>query len=136
MVNRNKVNQILKILERYMEELNGMKPLNLNELKKVEKRYATAFLIEQIVNECINLGNHLISTLDLETPSSFKEVFDNLVKGKIITTKTAEKMKFLVEIRNVIAHRYRSFSNQDLLNAVKKIGAVKEYVNEILKSIR
>jgi uncharacterized protein YutE (UPF0331/DUF86 family) len=135
MVNRSKVNVILEDIEKYLKELESLLPVTPEDLRNIERKYSLAFLLEQIVNECINLGNHIISEKDLGTPASFKEVFDLLAKEDLISSRTAERMKRLVEIRNIIAHRYGKFSNNELLDALKNRKSIKEFVEELIPKI-
>lgn len=55
--------------------------------KNKEKRYTLAFLIQQIVNECISLGNHIISEFDLGTPETYKNIFEILEKKGFISNE-------------------------------------------------
>lgn len=136
MVDRSKINVILEDLEKYLEEVESLLPVTTKVLEKnLERKYSLAFLLEQIVNECINLGNHVISEKDLGTPTTFKDVFDLLTKGKLIPMKTANRMKELVEIRNIIAHRYGKFSNNELLEALDKRKSVKEFVERLMRKL-
>lgn len=137
MVNPNKVNKILADVEKYLKEMEGLLPVTLDTLRKnIERRYSLAFLLEQIVNECINLGNHVISEKDLGPVTTFKEVFDRLAKVELVSEKTAEGMKKLVEIRHIIAHRYGGFSNEELLEALKRRSHVKNFVEELIEKIK
>lgn len=137
MVNRGKVNRILEDVERYLKDLESLLPVTLEKLEEdIERRYSIAFLLEQIVNECINLGNHIISEKDLGMPTTFKEIFDKLAKSSLISEGVAENMKKLIEIRNIIAHRYGKFSNEDLLEALEKRKSIENFIEELVKNIR
>jgi len=45
-------------------------------------------------------------------------------------------MKKLVEIRNIIAHRYGGFSNEELLEALEKRTHVKKFIEELIEKIK
>ncbi|MEW6070198.1 MAG: DUF86 domain-containing protein, partial [Candidatus Thermoplasmatota archaeon] len=103
--------------------------------KNIERRYSIAFVLEQIVNECINLGNHIISEKELGQPESYKDIFEILAKNGLISKAVAEDMKYFVEVRNIIAHRYGKFPNRDLLNAVRKRKYIEKFTQQLVKKI-
>jgi len=136
MVHQTKVNFLIKQIGKYLKELQSLGKIDLDVLdKNKEKRYTLAFLIQQIVNECISLGNHIISEFDLGTPETYKNIFEILEKKGFISKEISTKMKEFVEIRNIIAHVYRAFSNRDLIRAYRNIDWIEKYVNSIIEKI-
>jgi uncharacterized protein YutE (UPF0331/DUF86 family) len=124
-------------IERYFQDLEGLLPVTENQLKNDSKlQYSIAFLTEQIVNECINLGNHVLSSMKLQPPSTFSQVFDNLAKAGLISTDTSEEMKYLVRVRNALAHRYGEFGFNGLVESSTRIGGAKLFVEELTKSLK
>lgn len=133
-MNKLKVSKIIRDIEAYLKDLEDHKPLSEQMLKSdKDKQYIVSFLIEQIVNECINLGNHIISSKNLEIPSTTKEVFDFLAKNKIISNPVSEQMKEAVAVRNVIAHRYMNLSIKELMNTANGIAIVRKFMDMVLK---
>ncbi len=133
MVNRLKVNTILKKLESYYLKLKEFMPITEEKLKDFKEEYAVAFLVEQIVNECINLGNHIISERDFELPSSYKDIFKILAKEGVIQKEIVDDLVELVDIRNKIAHVYGYVTKKDLIMACEKIKVVEKFVKGIIK---
>nr|MDO8097702.1 DUF86 domain-containing protein [Candidatus Njordarchaeota archaeon] len=137
MVNRQKIERILGDIEKYFDDLESLLPVTVRQLEKDTKlQYSIAFLVEQIVNECINLGNHVLSSMKLQPPSTFSQVFDNLAKADFIFKKTSEEMKYLVRARNALAHRYGKFGLNELAESTHKIGGAKMFVGELTKKLR
>lgn len=137
MVNRLKVNTILKKLEGYVEDINSLKPISVEELKKDSKKeYAVAFLIEQIVNECINLGNHIVSSENLNIPTSYKKIFEILENNKFVSKEISEKMQRLVEIRNRIAHVYGYLPLEELIEAVSLLTYVEKFARDLTERFK
>lgn len=136
MVNTHKVNRILRDLEVYLEDLDEIVPESKEELSKnKEKEYSSAFLLEQVVNECINLGNHVISSRNLDVPESFKQVFDELSEAGIITSETSEHMMEFVEIRNILAHRYGKFPVDELWEGINKRKRINKFIEQVCESL-
>lgn len=133
-MNKLKVSKIVRSIETHLKDLEGHMPVSERMLSSdKDKQYIVSFLLEQIVNESINLGNHVISFKNLEIPSTSKEIFDILAENKIITNPVAERMKEAVAVRNVIAHRYMSLSLEELANSAKNMGTVKKFIDMVLK---
>jgi uncharacterized protein YutE (UPF0331/DUF86 family) len=135
MVNPRKVSEILRDIEKYLGDLLSFK-IDEKSLEEMKMQYCVAFLLEQIVNECINLGNHVISTLDLELPETYAEIFENLRRGKIISEATSNEMKYFVRIRNLIVHRYGRITINDMVEAVNKIEVIKTFLSEVITSLK
>lgn len=136
-MNKLKVSKIIRDIEAYLKDLESHTPLSEEVLRsEKDKQYIVSFLIEQIVNESINLGNHIISSKNLEIPSTSKEVFDILAENKLISEPVAEKMKDVVALRNVIAHRYMTLSLEELAETANNIAVVKKFTDMVLNSAR
>jgi len=135
-MNKLKVNKLIEDIEAYISELEGYLPITEVELKtNKQKQYAISFIIEQIANESINLGNHLISSFGLRLPSTSKEVFDILEEGDFITSNTVKNMKKLVEVRNIIAHRYVVLALDELVGLVNNMDFVRDFIREIIDKV-
>lgn len=131
-----KVNGLIEDIERYLRDLESFKPISATTLHGDTKlQYSVAFTIEQIVNECINLGNHVLAVLALKTPQYFAEIFENLYDGSLISKNVKDKMINLVKLRNIIAHRYGRITDAELVEAVKEIEIVSSYLSELIKNI-
>jgi uncharacterized protein YutE (UPF0331/DUF86 family) len=137
MVNRQKIESTLRDIERYFDDLESFMPVTVEQLEKDAKlQYSIAFIIEQIVNECINLGNHVLSSMKLEPPSTFSQIFDNLTKAGFISAKTSEDMKYLVRIRNALAHQYGRFGLDDLVKSSTRIQEAKTFVQQLTRKLK
>jgi uncharacterized protein YutE (UPF0331/DUF86 family) len=137
MVNRQKIERILGDIERYFDDLKSLLPVTKSQLERDTKlQYSCAFLIEQIVNECINLGNHVLSSLKLKSPSTFSQLFDNLANASIISKNTCEEMKYLVRVRNALAHRYGEFGLGELAESSRRIEGARAFVKEVIEKLK
>lgn len=135
MVNPRKVSEILRDIENYLQDLLSFK-VNEKSLEDKKMQYCVAFLLEQIVNECINLGNHIISTLELDLPETYAEIFESLKKGGIISQATSNEMKYFVKIRNLIVHRYGRVTIEDMVEAANKIEGIRAFIREVISSLK
>lgn len=132
-----KINSLIKDIEDYILKLKSFMPFSENDLEKdIKLQFSVAFGIEQITNECINLGNHLISSLDFEQPTTFTSIFVTLQRNKVISLETSNKLQEFVQVRNEIAHRYGKVTNKELVVKSKELPFIKKFIEEILVYIK
>lgn len=136
-MNNLKITRIIKDIEKYLSDIGKHTPITEKILEESrDKEYIISFLIQQIANECINLGNHIISSLNLDIPENSKEIFDILAKNKYIDINVANKIKDVVAIRNIIAHRYIKLSMEELVDVIEDIDVVERFIDQILSKIK
>ena len=132
-MNKMKVLETVRRIETYSKDMKNQMPVNEQTLKNKNKEYIVSFLIQQITNECIGLGNHMISSLDLELPSTTKEIFDILAENGLISKEVAEGMKDFIRVRNLIAHRYAHLKMADLANVANRLEIIESFVDQLVK---
>jgi uncharacterized protein YutE (UPF0331/DUF86 family) len=133
-MNRLKVTEIAKRIETYLDDIEKQKPINEESLKDRNKLYIVSFLIQQVTNDCISLGNHAISSSDLRLPSSAREVFEILSENGFISGETTAAMKDFVRVGNLIAHRYARLLPEELANVANRTDVIKDFLNQLLAS--
>jgi uncharacterized protein YutE (UPF0331/DUF86 family) len=133
-LNRLKVTETAKRIETYLSDLEKQKPIDGESLKDRNKLYIVSFLIQQATNDCVSLGNHAISSLDLRLPSSAREVFEILAESGLISEETVAAMKDFVRVRNLIAHRYVRLSLEELADVANRTNVIKDFLNQLLAS--
>ena len=62
--------------------------------------------LTRAVQLCVDLGSHLISSMDVPPPNSMGQTFDLLASGEIISTDLAGRLKKAVGFRNIAVHNY------------------------------
>lgn len=135
-MNKLKVTKLIKSIREYIWDLKEYLPLDEKKLKNKKRKYLVSFLVQQIANECISLGNHIISSFNLEIPSTSVEIFDILAKHKFITEKVGEKMKNLVRTRNIIAHRYITLDLNQLAERANEIEIADKFIKQLLNRVK
>ncbi len=62
--------------------------------------------LSRAVQLCVDIGAHLVSTLDNPPPSTMGQTFDILAQAGMIDLDLANKMKKAVGFRNLAVHHY------------------------------
>jgi len=102
------VRRILSSLNESLEHLKSKQNVSFEEYKKdrdiqaiVERK------LETTIQACIDIGNHIISSQNLGSPSDYGEIFLILAQKGIINNKQSEKLLRMAGFRNVLIHEYR-----------------------------
>ncbi len=107
MVDKSLVNRKFERIDGYLRHLRQKKDPGLdlfiqdNDLQSI-----ILFNLIQAVQSCIDIGSHLISDSEWETPSSQAEIFQILATHKVITPALDKKMIQMSGFRNRIVHEY------------------------------
>jgi uncharacterized protein YutE (UPF0331/DUF86 family) len=92
----------------------------------VERRFQTA------MESCINIGNHLISRLNLPLADDYASVFRSLSEGHIISAPLAEAMADMARFRNLLVHLYWTVDHQLVYDTMaERIATLHRFMREI-----
>ena len=101
---------ITKKLERvgsYLEQVHKIKDPGMAAfLMDRDIQSIILFNLIQAIQSCIDIGAHVISDSQWETPATQAELFEILAENKVITKSLAGKMIQMAGFRNRIVHEY------------------------------
>ena len=103
MYDLERINIIMKDIETYLKKLESLKIKSEGDLKDDRNFYASSMLIFSAINRSIDLAEQIVKDRGLGSPIEYRELFDMLERGKIISSQTAEKIKDLIILRNKIS---------------------------------
>lgn len=132
-IDTNKMLGLVKIVDDDLKKLKEKSGLNLEDYlidedsqDVVERRFQTS------IESCINIGNHLISVLDLKMPDDYASVFYSLASGKVIPRKLADQMADLARFRNLLVHLYWKLDHKSIHKKIKsRILTLRKFIKEI-----
>src|SRR5438046_1994150 len=94
MIDKEKILSKIDDLNKYLDELDEIKPLNFDEYKKsIEKKRSCERLLQISIEAVIDICNIIISNLKLGIPSDEDMVFEKLGGKKIISVKVKNILK-------------------------------------------
>ena len=130
-MNNDSIVVIIKDIERFFADLESFNIKTIKDISNKEKFYATSMLLFSIINRVIDLGEEIISERRLGFPSKYKEIFDMLYKNNYIDKKLHNNLASLVYFRNLAAHEYYTFREEDVFKAYQKISSVKHFIAKL-----
>ncbi len=107
MVDKALINRKLERAENYLKQIRLKKDPGIALfVKDSDLQSIILFNLIQAIQSCIDIGSHIISDSEWETPSTQAEIFEILASRKVITNALAKKMIKMVGFRNRIVHEY------------------------------
>ena len=131
----NRINDKIIEIEKYLEELESILPLDMEEyknnfkIKAIGERY-----FEKIVEAVIDLAFLIVNKEDLKKIEEEEKVFDILQSNEIISETLAKKLKKAKGMRNFISHQYGKIDDELVFYALTE--EMIPDVNEFLESIK
>ncbi len=135
MVNFQKVDKQLQMLEKYLSILKQLSRLNLTEFTEDPRNYGSAERFLQLAIETtLNIGNHIISTHNLEAPQDYADIFVILYKHNILPKNFADELTNMARFRNRLVHLYWEVDTPRVYNIIQtKLSDFEKFKNCILE---
>jgi uncharacterized protein YutE (UPF0331/DUF86 family) len=71
------------------------------------------------VQVCVDIGAHLISSMEVPPPDTMGQTFDLLAQSEVITAELASRLKKAVGFRNIAVHSYEAI-NWHMVHSIAK----------------
>jgi uncharacterized protein YutE (UPF0331/DUF86 family) len=117
-VDRRVIEQKLETLRYCVSRVADLCPENADALARdPDTQDIIALNLSRAVQQCVDIGAHLITSLALPPPGTMGETFDRLAEGKVIDGALADRLKKAVGFRNIAVHNYERI-NWDIVHSV------------------
>jgi uncharacterized protein YutE (UPF0331/DUF86 family) len=121
MIDRYFIETKLSYIQSYCVELDNILAFTDIEIKRdFIKLRALERILQLIVDEIIDINNHIIRYHPLTVPEDFQSSFRVLAEHKILPEEFADKIAPVVGLRNRLVHRYEKINLDLLLQAIRK----------------
>ncbi|MBD3262807.1 DUF86 domain-containing protein [Candidatus Woesearchaeota archaeon] len=128
----NRQKDKIQEIEKFLEELESILPLDFEEYKTDFKiRAICERYFEKIIEAVVDLAFIIIKENGFKSPEDDKKAFDILTEEKIISKNLAENLKDAKGMRNIIAHEYGQIDDKIVFKAITE-----ELVNDVKKLIK
>lgn len=107
MVDKALIGKKLERIAKYLKTIRQKKDPGLRLFKKDEDLQSLIlFNLVQAIQACSDIGAHIISDQEWESPDTQAGIFEILANKKVITASLSKKMKQMVGFRNIVVHEY------------------------------
>lgn len=113
---KDKLNHAKKYLNSLKEIISQPEELFLEDLGLQLKGERIFEVIAQII---LDICTHIVANSDVDTPTSYSDCINILVKLKIISKLEANDLISLVKMRNLVVHQYGAIDYHILFSSLK-----------------
>ena len=97
----------LESLRRCLDRITSKKPDTSDQLlEDIDMQDILALNLERSIQLCVDIANHILSTLDDSPAMSMAESFERLSEKEIISKDLAGNLRRAVGFRNLSVHAY------------------------------
>lgn len=137
MLDRERILAKIDELDTYLNELTQIIPVSFEEYQRVEKKRACERLLQLCIECVIDVCGLFVSGLRLGLPSEENDLFDKMLKKKILSKKMSSLLKKMRGFRNILVHEYAAVDNELVFKTTKeKLGDFKKFKKEVLDFCR
>ena len=110
----------LESLRKCLDRIESKRPETLEDLiQDIDTQDIIALNLERSVQLCVDIANHVLSSLDDAPAMSMAESFDRLSEKKFIPNELGENLKKAVGFRNLSVHAYDKIDWQLVWNILE-----------------
>lgn len=135
MIDREIIEARFDTIEKNMRYLQTVRNLEYEVFSEnFEKIQAVKHSLQEAIEACIDVANHLISALALERAETYSEMFRILAQNEILSQELANELAEMAKFRNLLVHRYAEIDTQRLYQILQKeLQDIHEFMQEISK---
>jgi len=106
-MDREVIEQKLESLRRCLQRIADKCPADLETLKRdPDLQDIITLNLTRAVQLCVDMGAHIVSSMEVPPPDTMGLTFDVLAKAGVINEDLAQQMKRAVGFRNIAVHNY------------------------------
>ena len=110
-MDRQVVDQKLESLRRCLLRIQDKLPIDAAELQgNFDLQDIIALNLSRAVQLTVDIGAHLISTLNMPAPQTMGQTFDVLAQQRVLTANVADRLRKSVGFRNIAVHNYEAIN--------------------------
>jgi uncharacterized protein YutE (UPF0331/DUF86 family) len=123
----------LESLRHCVERIREKRPDNSDELETdFDLQDILSVNLERAVQQCVDIGAHIISSSEKEPPDTMADTFQKLLELEALSPETAAIMKKTVGFRNIAVHNYEAINWAIVFNiCTGQLDDFREFAREI-----
>jgi uncharacterized protein YutE (UPF0331/DUF86 family) len=110
-MDREVVEQKLESLRRCLRRIEYKCPSEAQTLiEDIDLQDILALNLSRAVQICVDIGTHLIASMEVPPPDTMGQTFDALAGAGILSETLASRLKKAVGFRNIAVHNYENIN--------------------------
>jgi len=112
-MDRQVIDQKLESLRRCLVRIQEKFPARADELQtNLDLQDIIALNLSRAVQLSVDIGSHIISTMNMPAPETMGQTFEILAQQNILPAHVADQLKKSVGFRNIAVHNYEAINWQ------------------------
>ena len=101
-------------------------------LKSYEKIQAAKHSLQEAIEACLDISNHVIAAKGLERSESYSDMFQRLAEVGILNKRLADRLSDMARFRNLLVHQYTEIENRRVHEIIKEnLNDIEEFMKSI-----
>jgi uncharacterized protein YutE (UPF0331/DUF86 family) len=110
-MDRQVIDQKLESLRRCLVRIQDKFPADAAELQSnFDLQDIIALNLSRAVQLTVDIGSHIISTMNMPAPETMGQTFDILAQQNVLSRNVADQLKKSVGFRNIAVHNYEAIN--------------------------
>lgn len=120
-MDRQVIDQKLESLRRCLLRIQEKFPADALELQNnFDLQDIIALNLSRAVQLTVDIGAHIISTMNMPAPETMGQTFEILAQQKVLSINVADQLKKSVGFRNIAEHNYEAINWQIVHSIVRE----------------
>ncbi len=120
-MDRQVIDQKLESLRRCLQRIQDKFPVDAAELQRnFDLQDIIALNLSRAVQLTVDIGSHIISTMNMPAPETMGQTFEILAQQKVLSASVADQLKKSVGFRNIAVHNYEAINWQIVHSIVRE----------------
>ena len=120
-MDRQVIDQKLESLRRCLLRIQEKFPADAAELQSnFDLQDIIALNLSRAVQLTVDIGSHIISTMNMPAPETMGQTFEILAQQKVLPANMADQLKKSVGFRNIAVHNYEAINWQIVHSIVRE----------------
>ena len=121
MVDEGLIGRKLAAIETYLGQLKEFSGFSLENYEADWKaQRAVERTLQILIEQCVDIANHLISDRAMRMPSGYSDTFKVLVENGVIDEELFRSLERMARFRNLIVHQYEKIDPAIVLKILRE----------------
>ncbi len=130
----NKIDIILKNLK-YLNEIKSLEKEDF--LASFERKQAAKHSLQEAIESCLDISNHVISGEGWERAETYSEMFTRLSENEVIGNELKDRLQNMAGFRNLLVHRYGEIDDERMWRILsERLDDISKFVENIEELLR
>jgi len=136
---KERIRDKIKQIEEFLETLLEIKPLTFEDyMRDMKAKAACERYVQKIIEAIIDLAYLVIRHKGLRMPEEDEQIFDILIKNKILSLELGKRLQDAKGMRNFLIHQYGEVEDEIIFNSINEEleNDVGEFLGEMKISLK